>query len=73
MAIEMTEVKPHPTETYCVGLDDHCMVVSSGANPEPTRPTPGRKPSPTPKVWLSRSMLRWLGTEGLRWLHVAER
>ena len=66
MAIGMTEVKPHPTETYCVGLDDHCIVVSSGANPNPTE-------KPSPRVWLSRSMLRWLGTEGLRRLHVAER
>jgi len=58
MAIEMTVVNPHPTETYRVGLDDHRVVVSSGDEPD------------APKVWLSKSMLKWLGTEGLRLLQV---
>ena len=49
--IEMTEVNPHPTETYSVGVDDHCLVVSSGD-------------ADAPKVWLSGSMLKWLGSQG---------
>ena len=53
MAIEMVTVKPNETETYQVGYDDHCVVISSGSKPG------------APKVWISKAMCRWLGTQGL--------
>jgi hypothetical protein len=50
--IELIKINPHPDETYYVGEDDGCLVVTTredGAN----------------KVWLSLSMVRWISKNGL--------
>ncbi len=51
--MKMKKVNPHPNETYQVGIDDGCLVVSSGSNPA------------SPKVHLSKSMLEWIAHKGI--------
>jgi hypothetical protein len=46
--VSMRPIHLYPDETYKIGVDDHCFVVSSGNNPK------------APKVWVSGSMVRWL-------------
>lgn len=47
-------IHPHKTESYRVGYDDHCLVVSEGSNNKNDK-----------KVYLSRSMIEWLYHKGL--------
>lgn len=46
--LKMKEIHPHKTETYRIGFDDHCLVISSGSRKE------------SPKVYLSKSMCQWI-------------
>jgi hypothetical protein len=46
--IKMKVIHPHKDESYRVGYDDHCLVVSSGEKRE------------APKVWISKSMAKWI-------------
>lgn len=45
-------VHPHRDESYRVGADDHCLVVSSGEKEE------------SPQVHLSENMIDWIGRHG---------
>ena len=65
--IEMREIKLYPQsyempnnfETYMVGVDDKCLVISSG-----------KKNSP--KIWLSKMMCEWIGLHGLEEINKKE-
>jgi len=42
-------IHPIPTETYRIGYDDGCVVVSSGSNSKNDK-----------FIYLSKSMIEWL-------------
>lgn len=51
--VEMQVIHPHKDETYRIGFDDKCLVVSSGSEED------------SPKVWISESMLDWIAINKL--------
>ena len=54
----MTKTKiihPHPNETYRVGYDDGCVIVSSGSEAKNDK-----------RIYLSKSMVEWLYKYSLR-------
>lgn len=57
MSIKMRIIHPHKTETYRVGYDDSCLVLSSGGNKY------------NRKVWISKSMCHWIS----RWIKRIEK
>ena len=50
--IKLIKINPHPTETYYVGEDDGCLVVTTMEDG-------------TNKVWLSPSMVKWINKNGI--------
>ena len=50
--IETKIIHPHPNETYRVGYDDGCVIVSSGSEAKNDK-----------RIYLSKSMVKWLYEE----------
>ena len=57
--IDLKKINPHPDETYYIGVDDHCLVVTT------------KDKEPRNKVWLSKSMIKWLGEFGEKYIENA--
>ena len=58
MSIPLQHVRPRKDESYFVGVDDHCFVLSSTHSSSSNRGV--GYGAQAHKIWISKSMVKWL-------------